>query len=136
MNLTKDVKCLLTAAGITDPIFRSYLPDGDDVPDEVIVLYEYAGLPSNSMDSRFGGYSLQVVTRSRPRSFDDGLERANALSNILKDIGNSQIGREPVTVNHTLYFRFAALQTPFKLKEDEQRRIYFAQNFRVYARTL
>lgn len=134
MNLTKDVKCLLTAAGITDPIFRSYLPDGDDVPDDVVVLYEYAGLPSNSLDSRFFGYSLQVVTRSR--SFDAGLERANSISNILKDIGNSQIGREPVAVNHTLYFRFAALQTPFKLKEDEQRRIYFTQNFRVYARTI
>lgn len=134
MNLTKDVKDILIATGITDPIFRSYLPDGDDVPDEVIVLYEYAGLPPNSMDSRFAGYSLQVVTRSR--SFDEGVERANAISNILKDIGNIQIGREPVTVNHTLYFRFAALQTPFKLKEDEQRRIYFTQNFRVYARTI
>lgn len=134
MNLTKDVKEILAGAGITEPIFRSYLPDGADVPDEVMVLYEYAGLPIDGTDSQFGGYSLQVVTRSR--SFDDGLERANAISDILKDIGNAQKSNEPIIVNNTLYISFAALQTPFKLKEDEQRRIYFAQNFRVYARTL
>ena len=42
MNLTKDTKGLLVASGITEPIYRSHLPDGADVPDDVIVLYEYA----------------------------------------------------------------------------------------------
>ena len=37
-------------------------------------------------------------------------------------------------VDNTIYIRFAALQSPFKLKEDGQGRIYFAQNYRVYAR--
>ena len=132
MNLTKDTKGLLVASGITEPIYRSHLPDGADVPDDVIVLYEYAGTPINSLDSRFGGYSLQVVTRSR--SFDGGLERANTIAAALRDIGNSQAGREPVPVDNTIYIRFAALHSPFKLKEDGQGRIYFAQNYRVYAR--
>lgn len=134
MNLTQDVKSILQDAGVTDPIYRSFLPDGPEIPDDVVTLYEYAGLPIDGMDSHFGGYSLQVVTRSR--TFDGGLERSNRISGALKDIGNSQIGNEPVTANNTLYIRFAALQAPFKLKEDEQGRIYFAQNFRVYARTI
>ena len=134
MNLTQDVKSILQDAGVTDPIYRSFLPDGPEIPDDVVTLYEYAGLPIDGMDSRFGGYSLQVVTRSR--TFDGGLERANRISGVLKDIGNSQIGNEPVTANNTVYIRFTALQAPFKLKEDEQGRIYFAQNFRVYARTI
>ena len=134
MNLTRDVKDILTGSGISETIYRSHLPDGEGVPDDVICLYEYAGAPTDSTDSRFGTYSLQVVTRSA--SYDAGLERANAASSVLMDIGNIQIGNEPITVNNTLYVRFAALQSPFKLKKDSSDRIYFAQNYRVYARTI
>ena len=37
------------------------------------MLYEYAGLPLNGLDTSFAGLSLQVVTRAT--DFDTGLRR-------------------------------------------------------------
>ena len=132
MNLTKDVKDILISRGVTSPVYRSICPDGDDVLDDILVLYEYAGLPLNGLDTSFAGLSLQVVTRAP--DFDAGLTRAQAVSAMLRDIGNTDKKNQPVVVNNTAYYQFAALQSPFKLKEDEAGRIYFAQNFRVSAR--
>lgn len=132
MNLTNDVKEILISRGVTDRIYRSTCPDGDDVPDNILVLYEYAGLPLEAMDTAFAGLSLQVVTRDT--DFDTGLARAQRISVILRDTGDTDKGCTSVAVNGSNYYQFAALQSPFKFKEDDAGRIYFAQNFRVFAR--
>ena len=131
MNLTADVQQILKSAGETT-LYRSTIPDGTDVPDELIALFEYSGLPYDIADSAFEQPSLQVVVRSL--DFDTGLEKARRISDILRFIGEPEKGADSVRVGSTYYFRFAALQPPFKLKEDEAGRIYFAQNFRVWAR--
>ena len=131
MNLTKDIKQHLVGCGITETIYRSRLPD--DAPDEAVCLYEYAGQPLNQMDSAFAGLSLQVVVRDT--DFDAGLQRAQTISSFLRDIGNPDGAAPAMTIGDTLYHKITALQSPFKLKEDERGRIYFAQNFRVWTRS-
>ncbi len=127
MNLTKDIKAILR--GAEPVIYRSTCPES---PDILVVLYEYSGQPPNDMDTEFCVLSLQAVTRDI--DFDAGLARAQRVAAILNGIGgrNSPNG---VEVDKTLYLKISALQHPYKQKEDDAGRIYFAQNFRVWARS-
>lgn len=131
MNLTRDVKEILSPV-VSEPIFRSSIPDIREIPDDLVALYEYAGLPLDDTDGAFLQPSLQVVIRDS--EYDRGLERAYRIFNALKAVGNAEKGDSPIKVGSTQYFKFSALQTPYKLKEDEAGRVYIVQNFRVWAR--
>lgn len=110
----------------------SKFPDYDGAPDGMIALFEYAGRPLDALDSAFAGLSLQVVTRDP--DYVSGLTRAQTVSAMLRVTGDTDNGIPPLSINGATYYRFAALQSPFKLKEDDRGRLYFVQNFRVWAR--
>lgn len=134
MNLVEDVATYLEQQGtgaIGTNLFCAYLPDK---PDSAIVLYEYAGLPINRLDRAFCGLSLQVCVRSP--DYPEGLLRAQGVSDALVKIGDTDMGFSPVAINGTTYFQFSALQSPYKLREDDDGRAYFVQNFRVWARAI
>jgi|GEM_PF-1527575 len=135
MNMLADVATLLESNGIgtfEEDIFLSGFPDFAGAPDGMVVLFDYAGLPIDDRDSDFRQLSLQVNVRST--KYITALERAETVSAVLKDIGNTVKGRTPIKIDGAIYFKFTALQPPFRLREDEQGRIYFAQNFRVQAK--
>ena len=137
MNMLLDVALLLQSKSIgtfEQDIFLSGFPDFDSVPDDAIALFDYAGLPVDNADSDFRQLSMQVCTRST--GYTSALERAEVVSAALKDIGNTVKELPHIVLNNTIYFKFAALQHPFKLREDDKGRIYFAQNFRVQAKPI
>ena len=152
MNLIRDVAAYLAETGQSAPfnrtgytrrqlgnlgiigqnIYLSKFPDYDGAPDGMIALFEYAGQPLDALDSAFAGLSLQIVTRDP--GYEAGLTRAQTVSAMLRAIGDTDNGVPPLSINGATYYRFAALQSPFKLKEDDRGRLYFVQNFRVWAR--
>lgn len=154
MNLVKDVSQYLANTALFSPynrtgftrrelkgmglvgqnIYLSRFPEAADTPDSLIVLFEYAGQPVNALDSAYRCLSLQVQVRDT--AYESGLQRAQTIDSLLTVVGNTDWGVPPLSIDGTRYDRFVALQSPYKLKEDSQRRLYFAQNYRVWARKL
>ena len=137
MDLVGDVGSILSDRGfgtVGRDILLSQFADFEGAPDDMIVLYEYAGLPLNDMDPAFCQMSLQVCVRSK--AYTKALDLAQQISALLRDIGNAVRSFEPIQVGNTRYYRFKALQPPYPLKEDEMGRTYITQNYRVWARPM
>lgn len=135
MNLIYDMACHLQAQGagtIGRDLFLSRFPAS--APDGAISLYEYAGEPVNRMDRKFASLRLQVICRAP--DYDVALVKAQQVAEILQHIGNTDLGVPALEINGTRYFQLFALQYPFPLKDDEQDRMYFAQNYCVYAKPI
>lgn len=120
-ELIKDIKNYFIAQSI-DSIGNIFLDTIPDAPDSCIAISEYGGEPGPGFD--IDARRIQVLIRNT--NYSTGKTKINAIRNLLDSTSPEQIvslaGREAV---------FFAIQTPFKLKEDERKRIYFVCNFRV-----
>lgn len=137
MNMLMDIAQHLQQRGVGvvgGDIFVSHLPDPKPAPERMTVLYDYAGLPQNDLDSEFYQLSLQVTARAS--KYEDALQLAHEIEAELKDIGNSIKGCPPFIIGNTTYFKVTPLHPPYHLKDDEKGRPVFSQNYRVHAREI
>jgi len=120
-ELLKDIKTYLINQGIdvTGNIFLDFKPD---TPDNIIVIGEYPGGPSSSdlTDRR-----IQILVRDT--DYSTGKTKINSIRTLLDSESPEQI----ITLSTSRSTVFHALQEPFKLDEDKQKRIIFCCNFRV-----
>ncbi len=120
-ELIKDIKTYLIAQGI-DITGNIFLDTKPDTPDNIIVIYEY---PGESSSSDLTDRRIQVIVRNT--DYDNGKTKINSIRNLLDSESPEQI----ITLSTSRSTVFHALQEPFKLDEDKQKRIIFCCNFRV-----
>lgn len=109
-------------------IFKAQLPDS---PDAAVGVFDYAGRAS---DKAFGttilihNPSIQIQVRgSREGSANavpNALSKAAAISTLLDGAG-------PLTISGVIYYYIEAMQPPFSMPFDENRRPIIVQNFWV-----
>jgi hypothetical protein len=122
-SLQEDMAIYFTALSIIDgyaiDCFADYTPDE---PDEVVVLYEYNGDRVNPFTD-VGHRSIQILTRSKNQDIAKGTayKLFNALrsANLMVRFTEERIGQVHIR------------QSPFKLKTDENNRIYYCFNIGI-----
>lgn len=136
MSFLADVAALINDEGIADLGVDLFYGKLRDNPDEVVVIFEYAGQARSDLaENRFPG--LQVITRgeSEQGGYDAAREKIESIYNYLVTIGNETKEGNAlaagVTINNTTYLKFSAIQEPFPLGRDEKDRPQFAVNFLV-----
>jgi hypothetical protein len=109
------------AIGDGEDCFRDFSPED---PDDVIVLYEYAGAPPVEYDS-IVHRSIQVTVRSK--NPDTARNKALELYNVLhvEDVAKR------VDFTDTRWGQVSLRQTPFKIKIDENDRVIYGFNMGV-----
>jgi hypothetical protein len=128
-NLQIDLAEYLVANGIGTgdgkDIFRDFTPD---TPDNIVILYEYAGSPLNAgIDA--ANRSIQV--RVRDKSYASARARINSIYRLLhtpEDMVKINLPNERWMVG-------TARQSPYKLMEDSVKRTIFAFNYAVLTYT-
>lgn len=103
-------------------IFIGVMPDGEGIPDDLILLNQYAG--RQSMHDDIGGAKrpgLQV--RCRAKYYEDAAHKAEEISELL----DQHMG----LVDTTFYQQIRQVQAPFFLEQDDNERIIFCQNFYI-----
>lgn len=119
--LLDDIASYLQQQGITD-IYKGYMPDQ---PDNVVVLFEYAGeAPELVMggDNTTERPGLQV--RVRDKSYPAGRARIQAVVDALHGLSNVVLGNKR-------YLLIRANQSPASLGLDGNNRSEFVVNFSV-----
>ena len=106
-------------------IFIGIMPDGANVPRDVILLNQYAGsqplLKALDQVQRPG---LQI--KCRAQYYDDAHQKAEQINRLLDQYSGEIDG---------LYFdEIRAIQSPFFLEQDGNERIIFCQNFHTAIR--
>lgn len=103
-------------------IFIGMMPDGAHIPDNLILLNQYAGRQplQRSLDyvERPG---LQI--KCRAKYYDDAAQKANEINELLDQYTGSMDG--------VYYNEVRAVQSPFLLEQDDNERIIFVQNFYI-----
>lgn len=119
-ELIKDIKTYIVAqlSYSESIIFLDSLPDS---PDDCISITEYSGSSGLVRDEA----RIQVLVRNT--SYSSGKTIVNAIRSLLDSTSSEQI----VNLSVSRKASFKALQRPFKLKEDERKRVIFICNFRV-----
>lgn len=129
MTLLEDIVMYLAAEGLVrgDGVdaFRDFIPES---PDNIVILYEYAGDPV-SQYTDVVHRSVQVVVRNKSAS------AAKALANKL--LAAFRKSDETLRIDFTAsrWGQTHIRQTPFKLKQDENGRIYYAFNLGITTNT-
>lgn len=123
MELLLDVATFLVAnliaTGDGVDIFRDFTPEE---PDSLIALHEYAGDPSSLYDPAVHR-SFQVSCRDK----NANTARLKALE-VFEALRDAQDGAGKVDLTSTRCGQVYLRQTPFKLKVDENARVYYAFN--------
>lgn len=112
------IKYLLQTNGITDTIYRGFLPAE---PDTAIVLTLTAGLPPDAKHN-YNNAGLQVKTRGTTYPVAETL--IFTIFNILQSFSTA-------TVSGTFISDIRAQQDPFSLGRDERDRHLFGQNYTI-----
>lgn len=116
------VRGLATGDGVD--VFRDYTPD---TPDDVIALYEYAGMP---MGRPSEAVNRNVQIRVRDKSTSQARSRINAIYDLMcnpyETVLNLPNGRWMIGTPK---------QTPYKLMEDTNRRAIYVFNYGVLTYT-
>lgn len=119
--LIRDIAQILQTNGIGTigvDIFLGQLPAS---PDNVVVVFEYAGEPPDLHWS--GEYpGLQILARNK--SYDAGRQKIEQVKNILH-------GMAETVINSHRFLLIRANQSPFFLERDENNRAIFVCNFRI-----
>lgn len=106
-------------------IFIGIMPDGANVPNDVILLNQYAGsqplLKALDQVQRPG---LQI--KCRAQYYDDAHQKAEQINRVL-DQYSGEIG-------DSYYLEIRAVQSPFLLSQDSNERIIYVQNFMIARR--
>lgn len=123
MALTDDIAAYLQVNGIgtvdTD-IFIDFMPDE---PDDVVVLYEYAGMPTTT---GVDAVDRRVQVNVRAARYLDARTKAWNIFNLL-DIPENRI----IQATAERWIVSQALQTPHKIGVDNQGRDIFVFNLAV-----
>lgn len=109
------------AEGDGEDCFRDFSPEE---PDDVIVLYEYAGSPPVDFDE-IVHRSVQVTVRSK----DPDVARNKALA--LYEILHVEDVSKRVDFTESRWGQVSLRQTPFKIKIDENGRAVYGFNMGV-----
>ncbi len=124
--LTDDIKTLLSDGGITETIYRGFMPErGDDVfqileTGGLEPIRAMSGVPGNAVEEAAG---FQLTRRSP--SYDRARIGMNAAFKLLDGEGDK-------TINGVSYKWIAARQSPFALGRDESDRTLITCNFLAY----
>lgn len=119
--LLQDIIQLLQERGIGTvgvDLFYSQMPP---TPDNVVVLFEYAGEPPD-LHANVEYPGLQVMVRNK--SYDAGRQKIEQIRNLLHGLAET-------TINGHRYLLIQARQSPEALARDENGRAIFVCNFRV-----
>lgn len=121
--LLDDIADYLVGKGInTSSLFVESMPDGANIPKEIVTLYEYQGTSTIAqMDSTTR--QVQVVTRS------SSTVKARTLASAIHKFFRSEDG-----ILELANSRWATVhlnQPPFKLKVDEAGRSHYAFNMSI-----
>lgn len=110
-------------------IFIGIMPDGEKigVPDDLILVNQYAGRQSihHSLD-RVERPGLQVQCRAK--YYDDAAKKADEIDKLLDQYEGE--------IDGIYYNEVRAVQSPFLLKQDDNERIIFVQNFYIDRRII
>ena len=122
-NLMLDVVTYLTSNAVVTgdgvDAFRDFAPES---PDDAVIVYEYAsGTPI--VHDTAAQRSLQIVARSL--SADTARAKALEIYSLFQPNGDK------VSLTYDRWALCAPKQTPFKVKIDEQRRLYYGFNMSV-----
>ena len=102
-------------------IFYGYLPNS---PDDCIVLFEYAGEPSEYAHDGSSVEKPGLQVRVRNVSYSSGRSKIDQIKNVLNLITNRVVGE-------TFYLSIIANQSPIGLGRDTQGRSEFVINFSI-----
>lgn len=118
----EEMKAVLQAAGITDPIYTGWQPDA---PGTCLTLYEYAGRPADTQTgTETPGLQVRIRQAVSAQDYQAGRNQAQAVFMALHDKKNFKSGR-------TTYIHITAQQSPFFLSRDANNRPEFIINFLV-----
>lgn len=103
-------------------IFIGIMPDGAGIPNDLILVSQYAGrAPLHHALGHVERPGLQVQCRAQ--RYDDASKKAAKIHELL-DQYEGEVGS-------VYYNEIRAVQSPFLLKQDENKRIVFVQNFHI-----
>src|SRR5688500_6227810 len=128
--LLDDIADYLTSGGITGTIYTGFLPES---PDDAVALYEVGGRPPAHAMNALPGQAkaeyprVQIVTRSVEFGYRTARQK---MQNIYKLMD----GLPTRTINGTQYDWGTAVQPPFLLHRDANRRPVIACNFDIAKR--
>ncbi len=100
--------------------FRDFAPDS---PDDVTIIYEYQGDPQALHEDTAVHRSLQIVSRSKQPT--TAKVKANEIHAFLSPPGRYK------KLNENRWCQLYPRQTPFKIKTDDNGRVYYGYNFGV-----
>jgi len=133
MSLVKDIADFLAAQGLGTVASTIFYGDLPDVPDSLICLFEYAGLPPlpNELLDRPG---LQV--RVRGTAYETARAAIQSVQNLLMRVGypDDSVYFDGVRLNNIDYLRIIPAQGITPMGKDSRDRIELVQNFYVTKR--
>ena len=122
--LATDIGALLNDAGLGttgDDLFIGFEPDGADIPDNCITVYDTGGGeqdPANAIDNS------TVQVRVRNKNYENGFNKINDIKKYIE-------GKGEVVVNNTTYVGFWTRTNIAHISRDAKNRNIWTVNFRV-----
>lgn len=117
--------------GSTWPLYRSSLPDDDDVEDNVGTIYDTTGLKDGRiMSSGEVLFHRGIQVRARALDYDIGLAKLVSVASLFEAVHNVEVVVDSVT-----YTIKSITQTsdvlPLGVEEETKRRKFFSVNFLI-----